>query len=228
MKNQFIILMTGILFIVSCGKTEDTGFVCGDTITDIDGNVYHTVSIGSQCWTVENLKTTKYNDGSSIPNITDKAQWAEDSTFGAYSLYNNADSNNVIFGKLYNWYAVRTGKLAPTGWHVPSDLEWTALYNNLGGDSIAGGQMKDTSSLWFSPNVGATNSSGFKALPAGYRYASGDYYIIREVAFFWSTTQIDTLASGYSWTCELNNTFKKAYRRVGSKGDGVSIRCIKD
>jgi uncharacterized protein (TIGR02145 family) len=222
MKNQFIILLTGILFIVSCSKTEKP-FVCGDTITDIDGNVYNTVKIGSQCWTVENLKTSKYNDGMAIPNITDNDQWKAD-TIGAYCLFDNADSNNAIYGKLYNWNSVKTGKLAPSGWHVPSDAEWTTLYNQLGGDSIAGGAMKDTI-RWQSVNVGATNSSGFTGLPAGYRYFTGLYIWMGRDTYFWSTTEQDAT---YAWACHLTKFDDNGDRRIQTKGDGLSIRCIKD
>ncbi|MBK9327803.1 MAG: fibrobacter succinogenes major paralogous domain-containing protein [Sphingobacteriales bacterium] len=139
------------------------------TVTDIDGNVYNVVKIGNQCWMKENLKTTRYNDGSAIPTGLSNTAW-EATTNGAYAIYDNNAANNTTYGKLYNWYAVNTGKLAPAGWHVPTDAEWTTLTTYLGGVRVAGGPMKATT-LWASPNVGATNSSGFTGLPAGYRAA---------------------------------------------------------
>jgi uncharacterized protein (TIGR02145 family) len=137
---------------------------CG-TVTDIDGNVYNTVTIGTQCWMAENLKTTRYNDGTAILTGLSNADW-QITTSGAYAIYNNDPANNTTYGKLYNIYAVKTNKLAPAGWHVPTYTEWTTLTTYLGGEAVAGGKMKATT-LWSSPNTGATNSSGFTGLPAG-------------------------------------------------------------
>ena len=133
------------------------------TATDIDGNVYHTVTIGTQIWMVENLKTTRYNDGSPIPFVTDSSSWSNLTTPG-YCWYNNDTTNKNTYGALYNWFAVNTGKLAPTGWHVPTDDEWTTLTTYLGGESIAGGKLKETGTThWRTPNAGATNEIGFTA-----------------------------------------------------------------
>ena len=224
MKNQFIILMTGILFIVSCGKTTDPEFVCGDTITDIDGNVYNTVSIGGQCWTVEDLRTSKYNDGTAIRTGLDSAAWVND-TIGAYAIYNNDVANNATYGKLYNWRAVMTGKLAISGWHVPDTTEFSTLGNFLGGFADAGGKLKAVSTLWGLGNVGATNSSGFTALPGGFR-SQHAFYASKGVESLWwttTTTQVD-------WAI--------AYRTLGAFSDfqkvnsirkrGYSVRLIKD
>ncbi|MBL0287321.1 MAG: fibrobacter succinogenes major paralogous domain-containing protein [Bacteroidetes bacterium] len=118
----------------------------------------------NQIWMAENLKTTLYNDGTLIPNVTNSDEWSKLTT-GAYCYYDNNYSNNAIYGKLYNWYAVGTGKLVPKGWHVPTDAEWETLITYLGGEDIAGRKMKSTN-YWKSPNVGASNSSGFNGLPA--------------------------------------------------------------
>ncbi|MBI5010148.1 MAG: fibrobacter succinogenes major paralogous domain-containing protein, partial [Bacteroidia bacterium] len=137
-------------------------------VSDIDGNVYQTVTIGTQVWMKENLKTTKLNDGIALPNVIDNAAWAALTTTG-YCWYNNdATTYKSTYGALYNWYAVNTGKLCPIGWHVPSDDEWTLLTTFRGGYSVAGGKLKETGTLhWTSPNTGATNETGFTALPGG-------------------------------------------------------------
>ena len=147
----------------------------GQTVTDIDSNVYHTVTIGTQVWMVENLKTTRYNDGQEIPLVTDTVSW-ENLTSPGYSWFNNDTVFKKSYGALYNWYTVNTGKLAPAGWHVPTLTEWNTLAAFLGGNTTAGGKMKSTGTiesdtgLWYSPNTNATNSSGFTAIPGGYRH----------------------------------------------------------
>jgi uncharacterized protein (TIGR02145 family) len=138
-----------------------------DTVRDIDGNVYKTIAIGDQIWLAENLKTTKYNDGKAIPFVQ-KGFTAMGSPAYCW-VYNDVNLKNT-YGAIYNWYTVNTGKLAPKGWHIPNGHDWFVLTTFLGGDSIAGGKMKETGlSHWLSPNSGATNSSGFTALPAGTR-----------------------------------------------------------
>lgn len=211
---------------------------CG-TVTDIDGNVYHTVTIGTQCWMVENLKTTRYNDGSTIPTGLNYTDWNATSN-GAYVIYKNSvfpDTvyNNTIYGKLYNWYAVNTGKLAPTGWHVPSNNEWVTLSNYLGGDSISGGKMKATI-LWSASNKGgATNSSGFTAVPAG-EYGGLYYSFMGNKCEFWTTNFAGYGGGSYhAYVCSLNYD-DKGFVTGGSPGyannsvvqTGRSVRCIKD
>lgn len=201
--------------------TTGTTANCG-TVTDIDGNIYNTVTIGTQCWMVENLKTTKYNDGTTIPNVTDSAQWSGLST-GAYCYYNNNATNNTTYGKLYNWYAVNTGKLAPTGWHVPTDAEWITLTTFLGGANIAGGAMK-TAILWNNPNTGATNSSGFTGLPSGHRQ-SGSFSGIGEICFFWSSTDYESINA---WSRPLYAVSSSTVKYGQNKKNGFTIRCVKD
>ena len=133
-------------------------------VTDIDGNIYQTVQIGTQIWTAKNLTTTHYNDGSIIDYVTNSTTWAGLTT-GAYCRLQNSFENALAYGSLYNWYAVNTGKLCPTGWRVPTDMEWLTLTATLGGQNVAGGKMKETgTSHWLSPNTGADNSSGFTAM----------------------------------------------------------------
>jgi len=191
-----------------------------DTIVDIDGNVYNTVSIGSQCWTKENLRVTKYRDGTSIPTGLDDGTWLNTST-GAYAIYNNDPSNDAIYGKLYNWYAVVDPRaLCPSGWHVPSDTEWTTLSDNLGGN-IAGGKMKSTgTTFWTAPNMGATNQSGFTGLPGGFRNGGGGFYSIGDNAYFWSVTV------NLGRALDKNDEF--VYISNAPIGQGNSVRCLKD
>lgn len=208
-----------LLFTVSCQKSNDT---CPATVTDIDGNVYHTVSIGSQCWTVENLRSTRYNDGAALLTGLNDSTWMAD-TSGAFCLYDNDVSNNATYGKLYNFYAVKTGKLAPAGWHIPSKEEWMALKDYLGGESVAGNKMKANTGIWTSyPGIVNSNSSGFTGLPGGYRY--DHFYNLGYHAYFWSATEESGtgVASYLSYDKAFTPTF------FNSKHDGLSVRCIKD
>jgi len=193
-------------------------------IKDIDGNVYHSIVIGTQVWMAENLQTTTYNDGTKIPLVTEQSAWYHHHAPG-FCWYNNDESaNRNIYGALYNWYALDTGKLCPTGWHVPSDDEWAILTDYLGGEAVAGGKMKEAGlSHWLSPNTGATNSSGFTALPAGFRGKTG--FIPGSNALFWSST---ALQDETAWTRYLQADTIIAGRKNGSKYHGFSIRCLKD
>jgi uncharacterized protein (TIGR02145 family) len=195
--------------------------------TDGDNNNYAVVQIGTQLWMGENLKTTKYNDGSAITNVTDNKAWMNLTT-PAYCWYNNdASANKNVFGGLYNWYAVNTGKLCPVNWHVPNDIEWTAFGNILGGLSIAGGKMKETcSDKWQSPNTGATNESGFSALPAGGRdIYVGIFSYIAQNGYWWSATEFNTTNAYYRY---LYYNYKNLYTSNISKGFGFPVRCIKN
>jgi len=197
------------------------------TVKDIDGNTYNTVQIGGQCWTKENLKVSKYRNGYAIPTGLDNATWGSTSS-GAYAIYNNDNANDAIYGKLYNWYAVADNRgLCPTGWHVPTDLEWTTLTSYLGGESVAGGKMKSVgTTYWNSPNTGATNESGFSALPGGSRFNNGSFNSIRNNAVFWSATENDYNSA---WICNLNYDNGNVNRNLNFyKRDGWSVRCLKD
>ncbi len=192
-------------------------------VTDIDGNVYQTLVIGSQVWMAENLKVTHYQNGDPIPNIIDGSSWAG-LTYGAYCEYNNDTLNFPIYGRLYNWYAATDGRnIAPAGWHVPSDAEWQTLIDYLGGDGTAGGKMKAAGiDHWNSPNTGATDESGFTALPSGYRAFDGSFGDIGNYATFWSGSGSD------SWARYLGYNYSQINRYLEGKHDGYSIRCVKD
>jgi uncharacterized protein (TIGR02145 family) len=226
-------------------------FTCGTNIADTDGNTYPTILIGTQCWTASNLKVTKYNDGVTlIPNETNNSNW-ESLTTGARSEYVASGVTGYVstYGYLYNWYAAvgiitnggsPTKNICPTGWHVPTSTEWTNLINHLGGNTVAGGKMKSLgTTYWNSPNTGADNSSGFLALPGGYRdpgFASYGYddsfSSIGNKASFWSATEYASINSWFS-TLYYDNVYAElSYAIVtdgrGSKSLGASVRCLKD
>jgi len=156
-----------------------TTLFCPSTVTGNDGNVYQVVRIGNQCWMAENLRTTRYANGDAIPQVTGNSTWSSLST-GAWCWYDNDNQYENPYGKLYNWHAVADSRnICPAGWHVPTDAEWDALANFLGGSNVAGGKMKATGTAhWNSPNTDATNSSGFTGLPGGYRYYYGYFYSV--------------------------------------------------
>jgi uncharacterized protein (TIGR02145 family) len=194
--------------------------------TDIDGNSYLPVTICNQTWTKSNINVSHYRNGDEIPQVTDPSQWANLTT-GAWCYYNNDPINGAIYGKLYNWYAVNDPRgLAPQGWHIPSNDEWTTLSTCLGGEAVAGGKMKETGTLhWDLPNIGATNESGFKALPGGYRYNYGAPYSIGFNSYWWSSTEFDSTSS-WLRTINYNNIYLGAGNHL--KQFGFSVRCIKD
>ncbi|MCF8293330.1 MAG: fibrobacter succinogenes major paralogous domain-containing protein [Chitinophagaceae bacterium] len=228
--------------------TSTTAFSpCGTTITDIDGNSYNTVLIGSQCWTKENLRVRKYNNGTAIGFNAEggsagfSSTW-ENSTIGLHAIYasdsTTTPSNRTKYGYLYNWYAAKgiftTGNIAstdtlnicPEGWHVPTYAEWTTLFTELGGESVAGGMMKSKgTAYWNSPNTGATNESGFLALPGGYRMQNGSFNDIRNSVIFWSDTENDNSSA---WCNSLSNSNAFVSRNSSDKRIGACIRCIRN
>lgn len=193
------------------------------TVTDIDGNIYHTVTIGTQTWMVENLKTTKYRNGDPIPNVTDGETWGNLTT-DAY-CHNNNDGNNVdTYGRLYNKFAVNDiRKIAPTGWHVATDEEWTTLINFVGGESVAGTKLKSKIG-WFD-NGNGTDDYGFTALPGGYRSYNGAFFNIGADGHYWSSTEG---GSGNAWSRSMIYYGTNINRDLFSKRGGFSVRCIKD
>jgi uncharacterized protein (TIGR02145 family) len=195
-------------------------------VTDIDGNVYHTVGIGTQVWAVENLKTTRLNDSTEIPLITDPAVWGS-LPAPAYCWYNDSAVYGDTYGALYNWFTVNTGKLAPTGWHVSTDSDWNVLTSFLGGDSVAGGKLKETGTThWLSYNTGATNATGFTALPGGYRYDYGTFYNgIGNYGYWWSSTE--NVATD-SWFRAIGYNSASVTSLLDDVGYGFSVRIVRD
>lgn len=195
-------------------------------VRDKDGNIYKTVTIGNQIWMAENLKTRKYRNGDPIPNVSDNAGWSALKT-GAYCLYNNDAADKSGYGVLYNWYAVNDSRnIAPLGWHIPSDEEWTALTNYLQGSSRAGGKIKETgTSHWSDPNSGAVNSTGFTALPGGYRAKDGVFKNLSFCGTWWATSEY---TQSVAWYRYVDYGTGNIYSVSTYKACGLSIRCIKD
>jgi uncharacterized protein (TIGR02145 family) len=198
--------------------------------TDGDNNNYAAVEIGNQIWMAENLKTSRYNDGTAIPNITDKAIWAALGS-SACCDWGNDPSSSAIYGKLYNWYTLNiTGNggknVCPAGWHVPADAEWTTLVTWSGGDGIAGDRLKESGTMhWFSPNTGATDEEGYAALPGGYRIVNGNFSTIGWAGLWWSSTVYDGTSS---WYYNMAYNLSSVNRSYVDKGFGISVRCLKD
>lgn len=223
-----------------CDGSTDCGPDC--FVTDIDGNTYPTVQIGDQCWMAENLKVTRYRHGSAIPNVTDDSDWIN-LTSGAYCNYDNDIDNVATYGRLYNWYAVDDSRgIAPEGWHVPSDEEWKQLEMHLGmsqseADDTGwrgtdeGGKLKATGTieggdgLWYSPNTGATNESGFSAVSAAYRVTNGQFANMGLVTGFWSSSEYNI---DEAWVRALNTGSQIGRYNDSLKEWGLSVRCVKD
>ncbi len=200
-----------------------------DTVTDIDGNAYKTIIIGKQTWMAENLKVTKYNDGADIPLVTDYGEWNRLTTPGYCWYFNDEQHYRNTYGALYNWYAVNTEKLCPTGWHVSSDTDMVILFDFLGGRDVAGGKLKETGTThWNSPNTGATNETGFTALPGGVRNDGGyDISYLNSNGFWWLSTEYNS-NQVFVWRLDYNDV-GAYYTNTWStpKNYGRSIRCIR-
>jgi len=199
-------------------------FTCGTSTVTFDGHDYSTVEIGTQCWFAENLRTTQYADGSAIPEVTDGTTWTTTND-GARAAYNNDANNLATYGYLYNWYAVDSAAgLCPTDWHVPTDEEWTALTTELGGESVAGIKMKSSSTD--SPSWDGDNSSGFSALPEGFRHNSnGNFYLEGSNGYGWSASPDGT---SHAWNRSLNSVAGSVYRDYNDLRYGFSVRCLRD
>lgn len=245
-KNRFFnysIIIIGIVLFLTNGCEKDNVDPT-NTVMDIEGNIYHTVAIGTQVWMVENLNTTKYNDGTAIPLVTDKAEWKALTT-PAYCTYNNTSNADTIntYGRLYNWYTVNTDKLCPSGWHVPSDDEWAQFEDylisngyNYDGTTNANKIAKSLAAtiLWTSvSNVGAVgntdyphkrNLTGFTALPGGCRLLDG-FWDIGDYGMWWIATE-NSPSNARFWY--LYTWFDYACRIDNDKRLGYSVRCIKD
>jgi uncharacterized protein (TIGR02145 family) len=216
--------------------------IAGPNVTDIDGNTYQSVTNCGLTFTKQNLNVSKYSDGTPIPQVASPL-WSN-RTIGAWCYYNNDPASEAIYGKLYNWAAVAgiydeaslanpslRKKLAPTGWHIPSDAEWTELTNCLGGEAVAGGEMKTTGTtqagtgLWNEPNTEATNVSGFTGLPGGLRLYNATFFYIGDVGYWWSSSEVNTQSA---WNRDLNYNNGDASRNFNVKSNGFSVRCLRD
>jgi len=195
------------------------------TVADIEGNVYRVVIINHEIWMAENLKTTKYNDGTKIPLVVDNVDWKV-LTSGAYSWYkNDEEQNKAVYGALYNWYAVGTEKLCPIGWVVPSKEVWADLRTFLGGSSDAVNKLREIGSAhWVSPYDTGTDEVGFTALPGGYRINTGGFYELGKLAFWWSSTEEEETKASYTQIRQVGGFSSNP----SSKTTGYSVRCIMD
>jgi len=233
MKKAIILMIGCTLFLLIFGcQKKDNSTDSSNLIKDIDGNSYHSVTIGRQTWMVENLRTIRLNDGTQIPNVTNDSVWAFLTSPG-YCWYNNdGPYYGPTYGALYNWYAVNTGKLAPVGWRVPADSDWFTLELYL--NPHAGGRLKEVGTThWETPNTGATDERGFRALPAGIRDCSfwnWTFYEIGMRTYFWST-DLDSLGGGHPgfglgaslyYESEDLSPYISIYL-----SEGCSVRCIK-
>lgn len=243
MKEVMLTLCILTLF-CDCSKTENTNTnttanpnlnnpsdtrinIQGPSVTDIDGNIYNSITNCSKTWMQKNLKVSHYRNGDLIPQVQSTSWWSLSS--GAWCYYNNDPATEAIYGKLYNWYAVNDPRgLAPEGWHVATDTELNSLINCLGGLTIAGGAMKEVGfTHWLSPNTGATNSSGFTALPGCGRDSNGNFIpSLGGSGLWWTSTQVGT--AGYASSFLISNMFKEIYVTGRPKSSGYYVRCVKN
>ena len=224
-------LMFGTVFsvVLSCSKDEEN--LPENSVNDVEGKVYQTVVIGTQTWMAENLQTSRLNDGTPIPRVEDDSAWFNSRALmePAYCWYDNDGSTYEAYGVLYNWYTVNTDKLCPTGWHVPSDDEWTELTTFLGGEKVAGGLLKEAGTdHWFAPNTAANNETGFTALPAGYRLPDGYYDLLGLVGFWWSTDSVSNEFNDFGIIRWLANQHGQTNWDGLAMNMGASVRCLKD
>jgi uncharacterized protein (TIGR02145 family) len=192
---------------------------------DYQGYTYKVVMIGTRWWMAENLRCTKYSDGTSIPDVADKTAW-KSSGSGSLCDYENNPANGGVYGKLYNWHTVQTGKLSPPGWHVPADKEWATVTDYLGGIAVAGGKLKESGvEHWEATNVGATNESGFSAFGGGNRNEAGAYGFIRKYGYFWSSSEKDGITA---WARKIGHYGTEVLRHHYDMNCGFSVRCVRN
>lgn len=231
MKQTITIIFISATFLIGCGKKNQNNQNNNQnaaSVTDIDGNVYPTVTIGGQTWMGKNLNVTKFRNGEVIPNVTGLIEW-ENLTSAAYCNYANLTSNSIGNGKLYNWFAIKDARnIAPDGWHVATQNDWLVLSAFLGGSQIAGKKLRETgTSHWLSPNAG-TNEVGFTALGSGIRNFnySDQFESIKEYTFWWGEPDINLASWGMGYgTAYTHDTLMAG---VISKQAGLSVRCVKD
>jgi uncharacterized protein (TIGR02145 family) len=201
--------------------------IYGEGVFDFEGHNYATIILeNGQEWMAENLKTTRFSNGDTIPHKIENSVW-QNSQSAAYSFYNEETELQSIYGNIYNWYVtIDERNVCPIAWHVPTDNEWTNFTDLFGGNGVAGGKMKIQDTLfWRSPNLGATNECLFSGLPAGCRYDGGNFSNIEKYAFWWSSTQLDNQLSWFRSASYVSDNLVKNY---ATKETGYSIRCLKN
>jgi len=214
---------TSALFVPTQSQTYNFDFMAS---TDIDGNNYTVVQVGTQTWMIENLKTTTYRDGSPITNVTDATAWSTLTT-QAYCDYDNNPANGLLYGRLYNWKAVTdTRKVCPVGWRLPTEAEITILQNYLGGFLVAGGKLKETGTThWETPNVGATNETGFTAIASGNRGYDGGFNVLGISGWWWTSS---TGGTSWAYYFSMYSDSAKLDMFTYNKKCGFAVRCVKE
>jgi len=234
--NRIVMILLGIfavsIIFVNCKKKSDDTtppVVPNDsTVKDFDGNIYHKVKLGTQVWLAENLKATHYRNGDPVAHTKDMPLRPNFDSTGAFYIYNNDPAIAAVYGLLYNWFAISdTRHITPVGWHIATDAEWTALEVYLGGSDVAGGKLKEKGTAhWVSPNIGATNETGFGALPSGnWDSYSGNFTSLGQDACFWSSTKSGTY---YAYARAINTNYSRITRGEVYRGVGYSLRCVQD
>ena len=224
MKPHLTLIL--ILFIIS----NSFSLTCdAQSVTDVDGNTYTTVKIGSQTWMGQNLNVSKFRNGDPIPEANSDKEWEQASINKkpAWCFYENITEYGTAYGKLYNWYAANDKRgLAPKGWHISSEAEWNTLAQTLGGAALAGKKLKEKGAdHWKTPNKEATNESGFTATPSGLNYSFGSFVGFETKAYWWTSTEDgDDTAIVFSLSYDSNELFNLFL----NKGVGLSVRCMKD
>lgn len=199
------------------------------TVTDIDGNVYNTIVLGTQEWMTSNLKTLHFSNGDVIPHNLSQSAWSNLNQSSGADYYNNDSLTGSTYGVLYNWAAVSNiNNVCPTGWHVPSNYEWTSLINFAGGSATAGGPLKERDTVhWNYPNFNATNFSGFTALPGGLRHNTGGYQYLNDFGYWWTSTQ-GTANPGYAYNVKMSYADEVVLQYESNQRGGFSVRCLKN
>jgi uncharacterized protein (TIGR02145 family) len=225
-KNGYLLFLLALISLVSIRCSNDDEVSVEGPVKDVDGNEYETVTIGDQVWMAENLKTTALNDGTAITNVPENTPWSSLDTPGLCWYNNNDTQNKEIFGALYNWYTVSTGKLCPSGWHVPTAGEWDILNNYLG-DSAASKLKETGNTYWATQNKDATNSTGFTARPGGYRVPGAGFQQKGYYGYWWSSSS-DPNNVERVFGREMNAQSKDGSEVVYNPNYGMSVRCLKN
>lgn len=232
--KAFSILIISLVVLSCSSNNDETQIVAeekgikGSELIDISGNKYKTVMINGKQWMAQNLNVDKYRNGDPIPQVQNASQWIKLTT-GAYCYYENNTANGTVYGKLYNFYAVKDPRgLAPVGYHIPTETERNSLINSFGGQLKAGGALKGVgTTYWNSPNTGATNESGFNALPGGTRTSyNGKFQEMKRAGYFWTSTSKYSTAA-FTIALEAPST-SMLFGNLGNNLNGMSVRCIKN
>ena len=223
----FRLLFVGIiLFPLGCFVQSQTYF-SGNGVMDVEGNMNETIVLGNgQEWMATNLSVNRFSDGTELTYCENQQVWATSET-PCYTAYSNNLSNVNQLGYLYNFYSVESDRnICPSGWRVPTELDWSKFSNYIGGLAVAGGKLKSTSSQhWSAPNIGATNEINFSAIAGGCRYNQGYFNNLNTYAFFWTSSELD---GTWAWYRSLKNDSDEMIRNFSKKQSGYSIRCMRD